>query len=124
MTQGAEFPIPAKEGLPLMCPACSHEERRGRVLTEEDMRALVEALSAHSCRFSDVDPADLRDIVEFAREIKKSKKEFNAALRTALIRILVWGAVSGLVGWIAYQTGAIHAFFHGGDPPIPPPSVP
>jgi hypothetical protein len=65
-------------------------------LTDDDIKKLVDALKTegHVCRFSDIDPSDLRHSVEFFKNVNEAMNDTRNIIRKTLIVLFIGGLVS------------------------------
>jgi hypothetical protein len=77
-------------------------------LTDADVKSLVAEMKAQGfhqvCRY-DIDPADMRHLMEFVRTFYDGAIETRKTFRTMLIRMVVWGAIAGFIGLLANRFG-------------------
>ena len=75
-------------------------EHRKMVLTEADIKAIVEEMKdqylTHGCRY-DIAPEDMRDLMAFVKAFRDGAIETRSVFRTMMIRMFVWGAIAGFI---------------------------
>ncbi len=87
--------------------------KRKMVLTESDVTAIVEQMRTkgliHECRY-DVSPEDMHKLMEFVRSFYEGAIETRRTFRTMVIRMMIWGAIAGILGLMAERFGWLQPF--------------
>ena len=66
-------------------------------LTDEDVGKIIKAFQQvedHKCRFTDIDPSDLRHSVEFFKNVNIAMADTRSIIRKTLLVLFITGLVS------------------------------
>lgn len=84
--------------------------RRRNNLTEEDIQNIVSALKQHNveCRFERIDPNDLRESVEFYKNVNEALSNSKKTALNTLVKLGVTGICTLLLLGLLVKFGKIN----------------
>lgn len=64
-----------------------------RNLTDGDVQAIVKEINNHSCRFSSIEPDDIREAVVFYKNVNRVLCETKSTARKTIVVMIITGAI-------------------------------